>query len=85
MYLLIVEELLGLDKQGNTLLLRPAAPDDWEDFSVTVRAGASIWHVQLGAWETLSVDGESAGDAVRLHDDGSVHEVRGPIRVKVTP
>ena len=83
MYLLIVEELLGLEKQADAVLLHPAAPDDWEDFSVTIRAGASIWHVQLGAWDALSIDGESAGEAVRLTDDGGVHEVRGPIRARV--
>ena len=84
MYLLIVEELLGLEKQGDALMLRPAAPEDWEDFSITLREGASIWHVQLGAWETLSVDGETAHGHIPIRDDAGVHEVRAPLKTRVT-
>lgn len=83
MYLLIAEELLGIERRGDKLALRPAAPEDWEDFSLTLRVGASIWHAQLGGWEGLSVDGEAASEGVSLRDDGGVHEVRAPIRVKV--
>lgn len=84
MYMLLVEELLGLDRQGPKLLLHPMVPDDWEDFSVTLREGASTWHVQFDQHASLSVDGVPSDEAVQLLDDSGVHEVRAPIGTRVT-
>ena len=82
MYLLIVEHLLGLERRGQQLLLHPMAPHDWEDFSVTLHVGASIWHIQYDDRPSCSVDGELSEPVVALRDDGSVHEVRVPISVR---
>lgn len=80
MYLLLVEELLGLDRQGDRLALRPLTPPDWEDFSVALRVGASTWYLRFDRRRICMVDGEIAEVPVRLSDDGGVHEVRAPIR-----
>ena len=82
LYLLIVEELLGLERHGRQITLHPMAPDDWDDFSVTLRVGASIWHLQFGGHTACTVDGEPAGPTVTLTDDGGVHEVHMPLAVR---
>ena len=78
MYLLIVEELLGVERRGERVLLRPMVPDDWEDLSLTLRCGASIWHFQFDGRSACVVDGEPA-EEVNLTDDGGVHEVQAPL------
>ena len=83
MYLLIVEELLGLERRGQQLLLHPMVPDDWDDFSVTLHVGTSIWHIQFGSHAACAVDGEPSEPLLTLTDDGGVHEVQAPLRVKV--
>ena len=83
MYVLIIEELLGLRRQGQRLLLRPMAPEDWEDFSLTLRAGASIWHFQFDGRASCAIDGDTAEPIVDLRDDGGVHEVQAPLRAQV--
>ncbi|MCH5286837.1 MAG: DUF3131 domain-containing protein [Christensenellaceae bacterium] len=83
MYLLIVEELLGVERRGEQLLLRPLAPEDWDDFSLTLRSGASIWHFQFDGRASCVVDGEPSEAAVTLADDGGVHEVQAPIHAKL--
>lgn len=84
MYLLIVEELLGVERRGQQVLLRPMTPDDWEDFSLTMRRGASIWHFQFDGRAACVVDGEPSDPVITLEDDGGVHEVQAPLHAAVS-
>ena len=80
MYLLIVEELLGVERRGQEVLLHPMVPDDWEDFAMTLRCGTSIWHFQFDGRTACTVDGERSEPSVTLADDSGVHEVQAPLR-----
>ena len=83
MYLLIVEDLLGVKRRSENLLLHPMAPEDWDDFSLTLRFGASIWHFQFDGRTSCVIDGEPSDPSVSLVDDGGVHEVQSPLRTGV--
>ena len=51
-------------------------------FSLTLRHGASTWHLEARADVTaVTCDGEDCPDGwVPLLDDGRIHQVRAPIR-----
>jgi cellobiose phosphorylase len=78
MYRLILESLLGLSRTAGTLTLAPRIPAEWPGFTLSYRYGKSRYeiHVSRGA-PSLSVDGQQQeGSAIRLQDDGAVHQVR---------
>ena len=81
MYQLIVESLLGVQKHGNQLRLRPLLPKNWTTFDVSYRFGASTYTITCRAAPAyvaagLVVDGvETAGDTLTLIDDGHAHVV----------
>ena len=45
MYQLLVESLLGLDRRGNQLRLRPLLPRDWHGFEMRYRFGEAIYEI----------------------------------------
>jgi cellobiose phosphorylase len=76
----IVEEMLGLNRQGATLQLRPQVPHDWHHFEVRYRFGASGYLIRfeqappLAGLPQLTVDGARvAGHTLALVDDGHDH------------
>lgn len=80
MYRLIVESLLGVERQGNTLLLQPLLPPEWSGFSLQYRYGASVYHIDVHhgtqAVQVLSLDGGVIdGTSLSLVDDGAEHQV----------
>lgn len=80
MYRLIVESLLGVERQSNTLLLQPLLPPEWSGFSLQYRYGASVYHIDVHrgtqAVQVLSLDGEVIdGTSLSLVDDGAEHQV----------
>ena len=81
LYSVILTDVLGLHREGRILRLTPTVPADWDDFSLTLREGASTWHISAERRiDALTVDGETIpGDAVTLTDDGKVHQVRFPL------
>jgi cyclic beta-1,2-glucan synthetase len=65
MYRVWIEEVLGLKKRSNQLIIDPVIPDWWDGFKVTLRHGEAIYvieiqnpdHIQQGvAW--LELDGQ---------------------------
>jgi cyclic beta-1,2-glucan synthetase len=65
MYRAWIEEVLGLKKRSNQLIIDPVIPDWWDGFKVTLRHGEAIYvieiqnpdHIQQGvAW--LELDGQ---------------------------
>lgn len=80
LYRLAVEQVLGLRRQGNRLLLGPCLPPEWPGFSACYRYGATEYQITVtrDAGESrLTIDGSTATDGyIPLADDGCTHEVR---------
>jgi cellobiose phosphorylase len=78
---LVLEWLLGLERRGNQLRLRPLLPKDWKGFEMRYRFGASTYDIDCRAdanasAEWTTVDGTPAPDGwVTLVDDGRTHAV----------
>nr|WP_241093355.1 glucoamylase family protein [Xanthomonas sp.] len=81
MYRLLVESLLGLHREGDTLQLRPCLPADWDGCQLQYRYYESVYHIEVSQVDAampaqLSVDGQAQdGASVALVDDGGVHRV----------
>ena len=81
MYRLIVESLLGLRRNGNTLRFVPCIPEDWPGYTMEYRYGAAVYRISVtqvagGDEGTVTVDGiGQVGDSIRLVDDGREHRV----------
>ena len=78
MYRLIVESLLGLQREGTALRLRPLLPPEWPGYSLEYRFGASRYLISVsrGASASLSLDGVALADATLvLVDDGQAHRL----------
>ena len=78
---LILESLLGLQRCGSRLCVRPLLPPDWETFGMQYRFGASRYDITCRRDEAVAAasvvhDGvEVDGDTIALVDDGQVHAV----------
>jgi len=82
MYRLILESLLGLKLEINTLRFTPCLPADWKSFKVHYRYRETLYHItvlQTDAPNTetsVSVDGvELPDDTIHLVDDHQEHSV----------
>jgi cellobiose phosphorylase len=81
MYTLILESLLGLRRQGDTLRFAPCLPGDWEAFKVHYRYRETVYHITVlqpgdGRVASVSVDGVKQTDnAIPLLDDRQEHSV----------
>ncbi|MFP7723513.1 GH36-type glycosyl hydrolase domain-containing protein [Lysobacter sp. A3-1-A15] len=81
MYRLMVESLLGLQREGDTLRLAPCIPHDWPEYRLRYRFRDTVYRIhvrQVDAGEAprLAVDGEQQpGMAIPLQDDRAVHAV----------
>jgi cellobiose phosphorylase len=47
LYRLIVESLLGLDRKGDRLHIRPCMPEDWKSFSLSYRFGNTDYRIAV--------------------------------------
>ena len=78
MYRIGLEAILGFEKVGNTLRMRPCVPNAWEQFTVAYRFGASTYHIEVRAPGSIAdsgarvmIDGiQSSDGAIALVDDG---------------
>ena len=81
MYRLIVETLLGLNREGDILEFAPVLPPEWDGFKVHYRHGETVHHISLrrrrgSAAPRIVVDGEErSGGALRLLSDGREHAI----------
>lgn len=77
---LALEHLLGFQREGMQVRLRPCLPADWPGFVLRYRHGASRWRIAVqgaGPWTVLSVDGRDGepDTGFTLVDDGREHAV----------
>ena len=86
MYRLMLESLLGLKREGNTLSFSPCIPKDWTSYSMSYRFGNSSYkiafiqtlHTEYGkaVATTISLDGVVQSDhAIKLLDDYREHKI----------
>ncbi|TBU97986.1 cyclic beta 1-2 glucan synthetase [Stutzerimonas kirkiae] len=80
MYRLILESLLGVQRDGASLRIQPLLPAQWPGFTLNYRFGATTYriHVQRAdiPAQTIHLDGiRLPGDSIPLHDDDREHQV----------
>jgi cellobiose phosphorylase len=83
MYRLGLEAILGFKKIGNSLIINPVIPPDWDGFDIRYQFGDSVYLIQVHNPEHVSsrvhqtlLDGLPLEDgSVRLVDDAQEHQV----------
>ncbi len=84
LYRLILESLLGLQREGTVLRLTPRLPADWSGYTIRYRYGETEFHINVSQISAVAeheetglfVDGIAQHDGrVQLVDDGRVHRV----------
>ena len=82
MYQLIIEWLLGIQLEGNTLMVKPCIPNEWKSFSINYRYKTSNYKIVLLRGDInvegtmVTVDGHNQkDDRIFLTDDGGEHIV----------
>ncbi len=82
LYRVLTERLLGIERRGNRLRVRPCLPDDWPGYRAILRIGASRYTVQVqlqpGQHDqpcVVELDGKlQAGEWLELVDDDAEHQ-----------
>jgi cyclic beta-1,2-glucan synthetase len=82
-YRVLVERLLGLQRRGSRLSIRPCLPEDWPGYRATLRYGSSRYFIQVESPHWLpdspcrvELDGRTQPDEwVELIDDGREHAI----------
>jgi len=88
MYRLLVETLLGVNREGDQLRLHPRFPKAWPSYKIHYRFRQAIYHITVNRISgdsaeanKLIVDGqEVAGETIPLRDDGREHFVEMRLR-----
>ena len=83
MYQGLVQWFLGIRKEGDTLIIAPATPVSFGEYTVTYRFGSATYEIQVihrsksaTSAAELMVDGiKVMGNRVKLVDDGKLHLV----------
>ncbi len=80
LYTACVERILGLEKQGDRVRLRPTVPDAWEDVVITLRHGSATYRLCAQKGAAPVCDHRPLPDGwLTLTDDGSSHEAVWPL------
>jgi cyclic beta-1,2-glucan synthetase len=74
MYKIWVEDVLGLQRRGNSLTVRPAIPPEWPGFKASWRFGKSLYEISVVRTSDGANDGpnDGANDGPRVETDGKV-------------
>ena len=83
MYRLGTEMILGLQRTGDHLHIKPSIPKDWTHYQLNYRYGKSLYHIlvkqrQDGTQEKtqITLDGKVVKDGlIPLQDDEQTHEI----------
>jgi cyclic beta-1,2-glucan synthetase len=81
MYRLCVEKILGMQREGNYLTIKPCIPADWHGFEIHYRFGATTYHIYVENLQNATdsgiiLDGRTlSANAFLLSDDGGEHVV----------
>jgi cyclic beta-1,2-glucan synthetase len=82
-YRLGLEAILGLQRNGNALIIDPCIPPAWPGYSLEYRFGSTVYHVEIANLKGVSrgvveivMDGVSMPSlSIPLVDDGARHSV----------
>jgi cellobiose phosphorylase len=93
MYRLLIETLLGVNREGDRLRLAPRMPRTWRSYRVRYRHGRTLYRITFTAVaadarpaELVLLDGRPiAGTTVPLSDDGAEHTVDMKVPVDPAP
>jgi cyclic beta-1,2-glucan synthetase len=88
MYRIAIENVLGLKRQGDSLLVAPCVSPDWKQFQVNYRYGRSQLQLSFenpagvaSGIHSMELDGHAlSGAIIPLVDDGRRHQVRVVMR-----
>jgi len=83
MYRTLVETLLGINRSGETLVLTPNLPADWNGMKVHYRFRQTVYHITYSRWNEApsavpapKLDGQALPDCIlHLRDDRQEHFV----------
>ncbi|HBN81917.1 MAG TPA: hypothetical protein DD433_11165, partial [Ruminococcaceae bacterium] len=83
MYQGLLNWFLGIRKEGSELVIDPATPAGFGDFSIEYRYGSSLYEIRVESrsrgtltTEAVTVDGRTIpGNRVLLEDDGEKHRI----------
>lgn len=83
MYRIGIDHLLGIKKQGNSILLNPCIPQNMNEYSVRYVYGSSVYNITVKnpghkntTVERITIDGKTTEtNRIELIDDGRTHEV----------
>jgi cyclic beta-1,2-glucan synthetase len=91
MYQLLIEQLLGLVREGDTLRLKPLLHPDWDAVHVDYRYHSTHYGIAFSRTPSdvpgivVLVDGvEQSNDVIRLNNDGVSHKVLCEVRTPKT-
>jgi cyclic beta-1,2-glucan synthetase len=82
-YRLGVEKILGLQREGNRLKIKPCMPADWHEVEIHYRFGAAMYHIRIENSQSgnsgpmsLALDGRLLNaNYIPLVDDGGEHTI----------
>ena len=83
LYRVLVERLLGIERQRGRLRIRPCLPEDWPAYRASLKFGSSRYELRVESPFQLSagpavveVDGQAHEDEwIQLVDDGRRHDI----------
>jgi cellobiose phosphorylase len=85
MYRLGVEKILGVQRRGNQLTIKPCIPQDWREYTIHYRFGTAMYHIHVENSKNannneikLTLDGNLPNNEVFLletKDDGLEHNI----------
>jgi cellobiose phosphorylase len=80
LYRLGVEQVLGLQRRGDRLVVKPCLPPEWPGYTVRYRVGPTVYTIiveRSAGPGGVTIDGVEAPDGqILLSDAGGVHTVR---------
>lgn len=81
LFAVVLHDILGFRRTGSVIRIEPCVPPDWEDYTITLREGASTWRISVERRiKVLTIDGDEVeGNHFSIHDDGKIHRVRFPL------
>ena len=91
MYQLLIEQLLGLVREGDTLRLKPSLPPHWDAVHIDYRYHSTHYSIAFSRTPSdvpgivVLIDGiEQSNDVIRLKNDGLSHDVLCEVRTPKT-
>src|SRR5690606_17798334 len=83
MYRLGIEMILGMQRKGDHLQIKPSIPGDWSEFQINYRFGETRYHILVRrprdgetGRESIMMDGKPLPDhQILLSSDGGTHEI----------